>query len=197
MLRKSLVISVIFGLILCVPLAHADDVTDAMNKALEQYKSGNYTDASSSLNYATQLILQKKGEALQSALPEPLAGWQAENGDVSAGAAMFGGGVSVERLYSKGDTRTVTVGVVADSPLIQGVLMMISNPIMMAGDNGKLATIAGQRAVVNYDQAGQSGEITIPVANRFLVNVSGNDVSLQDLQSYAKAVDYNKLTGMP
>jgi len=70
--------------------ASADDVEDSVKEGLEYYKDGDYSSAAGSLEYAAQLIRQKKGGQLEVFLPKPLPGWTAE--DVSSqamGAAMF------------------------------------------------------------------------------------------------------------
>jgi len=43
----------------------------------------------------------------------------------------------------------------------------------------------------------KEGDITIVVAKRFLVKVEGQKVSLDDLESYVKAIDFRKLKKLP
>lgn len=183
-------------MVFCMP-AYADDVTDSINEALKYYNEGKYSDAVGSLNYAAQLIGQKKGGQLEAFLPKPLDGWTAEDpGSQAAGAAMFGGGVTAERRYSK-DSASVHVQIVTDSPLLQGMMMMFTNPMFAGSDGGKLEKIKGQKAIVKYIAADKEGKIDIMVANRFLVTIEGNDVMKEDLEGYAKAVDYDKLATLP
>jgi hypothetical protein len=54
--------------------AFADDVTDSINEALEYYNAGRYSEAVGSLNYAAQIIGQKKGGQLEDFLPPPPGG---------------------------------------------------------------------------------------------------------------------------
>ena len=110
--------------------------------------------------------------------------------------AMFGGGVTAEREYSK-DASSVTVRIVTDSPMMQGMMMMFSNPMFAASDEGKLERIGRQKAIVKYDAGNREGEINIVVAKRFLVTIEGNDVSAEDLKAYASAIDYKKLKTLP
>ena len=178
-------------------VAVADDVVDSINEALKYYKDGQYTEAVSSLNYAQQLIQQKKSSGLESFLPEALSGWEAEAATSQAmAAAMLGGGISAEREYRKGDSY-VHIQIVADSPMLQSAMMMLSNPMYATADGGKLERIGGQRAIVKYDAGEKSGEIQLVVANRFLVSIEGEDVSAQELKDYAGAIDYNKLSTLP
>jgi hypothetical protein len=175
----------------------ADEITDSINEALQNYKDGDYTDAVANLNYASQLIQQKKGEDLQTLLPAPLKGWTADDASSQAmGAAMLGGGVTAERRYHKGDSR-INIQVVTDSPVLQGVMMMMSNPMFAASDGGKVQRINQQKAIVKYEADRRSGNVQIVVANRFLVTIEGNDVAKEDLEAYAKAMDYKKMEAMP
>jgi hypothetical protein len=191
MLLLVLICSMVFS-----GTAFADDVTDAINEALQSYQAGKYSDAMTSLNYASQLIGQKKGGDLQSLLPQPLAGWEAEEATSQAmGAAMLGGGVTTERRYNKGSS-SVHIQIVADSPLIQSMMMMFGNPMMAGADGGKLEKISGEKAIIKYNAQQKDGNINIVVANRFLVTVEGNDVSLEDLKAYAGKIDYKKLAAM-
>lgn len=177
-------------------VAYGDEVTDAINEALQSYKDRKFSDAMGSLNYAAQLIGQKKGGDLQAFLPEPLGGWQAgEATSQSMGAAMFGGGVSAERRYTK-DSSSVKVQIVTDSPMLQGMMMMLANPAMAGADGGKLEKIAGEKAIVSYNAQEKSGKITLVIANRFLITLEGNEASLGDLKAYAGKIDYKKLAAL-
>lgn len=172
----------------------ADDVMDSINEGIEAYKEGAYKDAVESLNYASQLIQQMKGENLTSYLPEPLEGWTAQTANSqTAGAAMFGGGITADRSYSKGNSQ-INISIITDSPMMQGMMMMFSNPMFASSDGGKLKKIKRQKAVVKYDANNKSGEIQIMAGDRIMVNVDGSNVSEADLMSYAKALDYKKLT---
>ena len=191
----GLVVIWLFGLSF-VTLAFGDEVTDAINEALQSYQEGNYSEAMTSLNFASQLIGQKKGGDLQSFLPEPLNGWEASEASSQAmGAAMMGGGVSAERRYKK-DAASVTVQIIADSPMLQGIMMMFSNPMLAGADGGKMEKIAGEKAIVNYEEQQKNGKINLVIANRFLVTVEGDEASLADLKAYAAKIDYKKLASL-
>ncbi|MFQ5445017.1 MAG: hypothetical protein ACE5EK_10425 [Nitrospinales bacterium] len=108
--------------------AYADDVTDSIMEALQQYKKGDLASAAGNLDYAAQLIRQKKGDQLQTLLPPPLPGWKAEDANSQAiGMAMLGGAVTASRKYRKGGSK-VTVSIVTDSPMLQSIMMMFTNP---------------------------------------------------------------------
>lgn len=175
----------------------ADDVADSIKEALKQYENGEFADAVQSLDYASQLIRQKKGGQLEAFLPAPLAGWKAEEAQSSAaGAAMFGGGVTAERSYTKGDSR-VQVNIITDSPMMQGMMVMFSNPMMATADGGKLEKINGEKAIVKYSKENKDGNINLVVANRFMITIDGSDITREDLLAYAKAMDFKKLSALP
>jgi hypothetical protein len=77
------------------------------------------------------------------------------------------------------------------------MMAMMTNPMFMGSDGGKLERIKGQQAVVKYDAQNQSGDINIAVAKRFLVTIEGNRVAREDLVNYANAIDYRKLATLP
>jgi hypothetical protein len=77
--------------------------------------------------------------------------------------------------------------------VLQGMMMMFTNPMMATVDGGKLEKIGGEKAIVKYNSGDKSGNINIVIASRFLVTVEGSSVSLEDLKAYAGAVDYKKL----
>jgi hypothetical protein len=193
---RNLLIAVALVIPLCAGAAYADDITDSINEALAYYQKGEYTEAASTLNYAVQLIQQKKGGSLESILPKPLAGWTAEDAtSQSAGAGMFGA-VTANRRYRK-EASSVTVDIITDSPMIQGVMMMFSNPAFAVADGGKLEKIAGQKAIVKYKPSQKQGTIQIMVANRFLISIEGRAVAQADLKKYAQAIDYKNLATLP
>ena len=175
----------------------ADEVTDSINEGLENYKKGNYAEAVSSLNFASQKIAQLKADKIKTLLPKPLSGWTTEEPSSQAtSSAVFGGGVSAEGKYKKKEG-VVTVKFVTDSPMLQSMMMLFSNPMFATSDGGKLEKINNQKAIVKFDAAGKSGNINIVVANKILVTVEGNDITQDDLMAYAKAVNYDQLAALP
>ncbi|UCD31071.1 MAG: hypothetical protein JSV38_09645 [Desulfobacterales bacterium] len=171
----------------------ADEITDSIEEAIKYYKEGDFVEAASSLDYASQLIRQKRGGNLEAFLPEPLAGWAAEDiKSKAAGAGYFGGGISAQRRYRK-DRSSVTIEIIADSPALQSMIMVFSNPAFASADGGKLTKIKRQKAVIKYRPSNKDGEINIVVAKKYLVTLKGQKVVENDLIGYASAIDYKKL----
>jgi hypothetical protein len=171
-----------------------DDVLTTIDQAAKQYKNGDLAGAASNLDYAAQLVRQKKSENMKDLLPEPLSGWQAgEAGSQAIGTAVFGGGITVNREYKKGSS-VVSIEIVSDSPVLQSVMMMLNNPMFAGASGGNLRTIKGQRAIVKYTESSKSGDISVVVAGRFMVTINGRQVSEAELVAYAEAVNFQELT---
>ncbi len=178
-------------------LTCADDVVDTLHEVIKSYESGEYGAAVEDLNYVLQIIQQKKSKGLEAYLPEPLPGWSAKKAESQvAGSAMFGGGISTYREYRKGPSR-IKIEIITDSPLMQSMMGVLSNPMFATADGGKLERINREKAIVKYDEERQKGEIIIVVARRFLVKVEGQKVLPDELKAYAKAIDFKKLKKMP
>ena len=174
--------------------AEPDPVIQTIEKAIEEYKNQDFTNAASSLDYASQLIRQKKGQALTKLLPAPLNGWTAKDGTSQVTAAsLFGGGLTAERTYKK-DNSSVKISIVTDSPLLQSMIMMFSNP-MFASSMGQFELINGHKGIVNFQN--DQGDINIVVNNRFLVTLKGSQLSREELMNYAKAIDLKAISSLP
>jgi len=191
--RLVVLTALILAAAMSASAAGKDEVLSIIQEAVGQYEKGDYTGAANNLDYASRLIRQKKGEAIKTYLPEPLPGWEAGEAQAQAvGTAILGGGINVSRNYTR-DQASVSIEIVTDSPLMQSLVMMMNNPMLAGAGGGKLITINGQRAMVQFSEESGSGEISIVVANRFLVTVRGNDVARSELMAYAEAIDYKKL----
>ena len=171
----------------------ADEITDSIEEAMEYYKESNYVEASNSLDYASQLIRQKRSGNLEALLPEPLTGWSAEDvKSQAAGPGYLGGMISAKRKYKK-DKSSVTIEIITDSPALLSMVMLFSNPAYASADGGKLTKIKRQKAIIKYHPSNKNGEINIVVAKQYLVSVKGRNIDKNDLVDYASAIDYKKL----
>ncbi len=172
---------------------YADEVTNLIKDALKQYKNGDYVEATNNLDYASQLIRQKKQDQLQSFLPKPLDGWTSEDESPQAvGTAMLIGGATAKRNYYKGSS-IITIGIIADSPFLQSIMTLFNIPLIATASGGKLEIVKGQKAIVTYKPIDQQGEIKIIVAGRILITLNGTNVSKQDIIAYANEINYKKI----
>lgn len=169
--------------------ARADDISEAIAEGQKAYQAGDFAAAKQALDTASQLIAQKNAEGFAKALPKPLSGWTAEEADsMASGMAALGGSVA-SRRYKKGEEIDVEVSISGDNAILTQQIAIFSNA-QMAGLMGKLVPINGQKAIQTKE-----GDITMMVANRFVINVNGSG-SAEDKLAYAKAIDVAMLTKM-
>jgi hypothetical protein len=181
----------------CAVPAYADEVSDQIKEGLQLYEKGSYSEAVQTLNFAVGQIQQKQTAGLKDVFPEPLKGWSAEESTGQfAGAPMLGGGITASRHYSVEDgDKTVDIEIVTDSPLLQSVLMLYTNPAFFANQpDTKLVKIQGRKAVQKFNAKEKEGEISIVIGSRMLVSIKGNQLpSIDDMMAYANAISYETL----
>lgn len=190
----KLLITASLAALTLVASVRADEVSDNLKTAATAYEAGNYSEALQAVDYAGQLIRQKKAEAVAALLPGGPSGWTAEEAQSeAAAAALMGGMVTAKRTYTRGDS-SVTLQIQSDSPLLQTYGMMFSNPALLAGSGAKLESIKGQRVAVTYKAADKAGDIKAVVDNRYVVSIEGSGVTREELTSFMAALDVAKLT---
>lgn len=189
-MKKSMIAICAAGILASASsMAYADEVEDAIKEALTSYQEKDYVIAKQSLSMARQLINQLNTKALGQLLPEPLAGWKADEvSDDSQAGMIFGGGMAVSRDYHK-DNTDLKIAIVGDSPMLAQMMGIFQNP-MIAGSMGKMTRIGKQMAM-----EGKDGQLTMVVANRFMVTIDGS-ASMDEKKEYAKAIDLEKLQGL-
>ncbi len=188
------VFAAIFFTMLSVALA--DDVTDSLDKVRKFYERGNYSQAVSELQFTMGLIQDRQLDKYKTILPDPPEGWTGQKIQVSRNTALgFSGGISVSRVYNSKNGQKVTVEAVMDSPLVSGLIMLLSNPMLMG--NNRLVMVKGQKAMEEWDQESGKGKLQIIIQNRMLVTISGEHLDSRDtLRSFAEKIDFGKIKKM-
>jgi hypothetical protein len=177
-------------LIACASLlpAWADDVTDQINEALTAYGRKDLPTAIAGLEAALNLMRQGRADIYGALLPAPPAGWTADDVQtIAVGLAMAGGGTGATRDYHKGDA-TVTVSILADSPLLQAMSAMASSGIA-AMSGMRTLIVNGRRTLYMKDD----GAYTTIVGDRILVRVEGKGQPEDVLKQFLTAVNFAAL----
>lgn len=178
---------------LLVPLpAGADEITDQLDVAREAYEAGNLSQTVDELNYAIAQIQEQINASNVKLLPEPLEGWTAgEATSASGGLAALGGGTTMARSYSSSDGGTIEIQVIANSPLIQGMSMMLSNPMLMQMDpSTKPYRYKGSKGMIKHDAGSTDYQVSLMVSNSIMVQVEGSGLaSKEPVIAYLKAMD--------
>jgi hypothetical protein len=174
-------------------LAGADEISDQIGQGAKAYGTGDLRQALQDLQGAVVEIQQKLDTLYGKLLPEPLAGWTADDiQSQSAGMAMMGGGSHVSRSYHKTDgDGSVDIEITADSPLLAMMSAMITNPMLMNAQPGtKPYHLGGERGLIKHEANSHDWEISLLLANRVLVQVRGSDLASQGpVDAYLKALN--------
>ena len=170
----------------------ADDVTDAIEQALEAYKDKDFSLAVAQLDTASQLIRQARADGLTTLLPEAPAGWEAEDAESAAQSMGAYSMVTASREYRKDDA-WVKIEIQTDSPFLQQVMAFINSPMMASASGAKLQIINKQKVLVQYDTGNKSGNMQVVLGGKTLVKVEGNEVSEAELKTFLNALDFAKL----
>ncbi|MDP6482332.1 MAG: hypothetical protein QGH70_00615, partial [Nitrospinota bacterium] len=95
-------------------------------------------------------------------LPPAPPGWTAEEVETQ-GMAMMGGGQVITRAYrEESGEGSVKAQLVVDSPMIQGLAMMLNNPAML-GAQGRMKRVRIKRenALLKWNRWRRSGELSV------------------------------------
>jgi hypothetical protein len=176
------------------PVARADEITDQIERGLKLYKEGKISEALSELDYAAGLLRQKKAEAIAALFPPAPSGWKAEKAESQAlGQAIFGGGIHAERVYKaeKGNGR-VKLEIMSDSPWLQTLAMVLTNPMLAQSQGGKLIRIGDEKALLQVHDG--RAEISLSLDSKILVKVEAQADKAEDLaKDFLGRVDLKKL----
>ena len=194
---RTIIISMTALCLLILPAAAmADDISDQLKQALKFYEEGKIAEALGEVDFAAAQLRQKKAEMLGAVFPEAPEGYKAMKPQVeSAGSGMLGGGISASREYRAATGGSVTLKVVTDSPILQSMAMMMSNPMFMQGGrNGKLVRISGHKAILK-ERSETRAEIQTVVHSKALVEVKVNRIEgASDVaKAFFKSIDLDKL----
>ncbi len=188
-------ISIMIFLLLLISFgttAHADGVTDIIDKAVKLYNGESFSQAITELNFAIGQIHKKLIDLYKTTFPEAQAGFEkGEYESQAAGMAMLGGGISVARKDKNASGGYVETSLLSNSPMLSSVMMMFSNP-MFLGEK-EVVMINDERAIKDCNEANKTCEYQVVVENQVLLTFKGQDVPFATVQAYTEAYGYAKL----
>ena len=176
--------------VIALPAA-ADEIAKNIQEGLDAYNGKRYGEAADALEYALALLGEMKGEKIAVVFPAAPAGWsKGEVETTSLGSGMMGGGNTANCRYTENSGKgSVDISIMSDSPMISAMSVMLSNPMMMRADGGKLKKYGGNKSRLKYDEAIRDGEIGTIVMG-VLVMIEGTDIELAILEGLATALDW-------
>jgi hypothetical protein len=183
---------------LTLPLAlfctapQADEVTDQLDMARKAYDSGELRSAIQALNFATAGIQQRMNDQVLKLLPEPLTGWQADAAQAESGgiAAMVAGTI-LSRTYRRPDGAQGELRLMADSPMMAMMAMMMQSPMLMQSSRDtRVYTNRGHQGMIQHEAGSDEWEISLMVGPRIMVQVKGQGLADQKpVEEYLNALD--------
>ena len=187
-------------LVLSSSLVLADPVEDQLNAAIKAYKAGDLRAAMNELKFAQADLQSKIDEESKVVMPDPLEGWTADETEAaSMGGGMMmgmGGGTQLSRTYHKIDNnQTIEIQIIADSPMIQMMAMMLNNPMMMQSDPSTRTYRHGSmRGMMKHEPGTRDYEATFMLGGRILLQVIGNNLDDDSaVKAYLDVVDMKKV----
>jgi len=197
-MRKAAVVLLVVVLgFVWVQGALADEISDTIETAKKLYQEGKYSEASGELQFALGQIQNLQAEQLKKLLPDSLPGWTAKEASASAGTmGLFGAGITASKTYTKEDTReSIEVEILTESPLLQSVMMFLTNPMMLAGQpDTKLVRIKGEKGLEKFSAQNKQGELSVILDGKTLVTVRGSRITDKEiLYKYMEKVDFEAI----
>jgi hypothetical protein len=184
----------VLTLALLVLPARADEVTDQLDTARKAYQAGELRSAVQALNFATARIQEHINDQLLKLLPEPLSGWEAEPAQSeAAGLAAMVAGTVISRTYRRADGAEVGLRLMADSPMMGMMAMMMQSPLLMqASRDMRVYTNRGHQGMIQHAEGSSEWEISLMVGNRIVIQAKGNGLQDQKpVEEYVNAIDLN------
>ncbi len=177
--------------------ARRDAVTEAMQRAAQDYRQGRHDAAAAQLEHAARLIREARSAALAAFLPAPLPGWFAAPSSAEAvGSPLPGSGASATREYIQGE-RLLSVRILSDAPAVRAALQVLGTPAFATVDGAHAIRMSGQPGMQKYDPVRRTGRVTLVVAQRVLVTVEGVDITAEQLLALAESIDVAGLARLP
>lgn len=193
---KKIILSAIIPFVLMNSVVIADDITDQIKLGVTAYEDKDYRTAVEELKFVVAQLEKLKNKQNQTLLPEALEGWKSENkggnNDSQIAMSMLGGGTSIKGKYTRKAER-VEIEVLANSPLLSMMTMMLNNPAMMAGQKNT-EPFRYKKAKGMKKKNGDTIEITLLLAGQIMIKVVGNHLKDEKvLSEYLDAFDLAKL----
>lgn len=171
----------------------AEDITEQIERALKAYHEHSYARSLRELQFATAQIQEKLNNSYLALMPEPLAGWQADQPEAQTAVALMGGGTHISRHYHFDQAQEITLEIIIDSPLIQMLTLTMSNiPVLTTDQSMKPYRFEIYRGTVNKES--NTREISLLVDNQIMVKATGQNLKEEKtLESYLRAMDLKKI----
>lgn len=192
----KLCVGVVTVLVMGAPAWAADQVPAQIDAARAAYQKNDLARTAKALEAALGEIHDRLGKALAETMPPAVAGWQADPPEIQ-GLGQVGGGLAVTRAYAKGEA-SLNASLFLDSPAVEAAAALLANPAATAAQpNMKRIKVGAEDALLRYDSANKSGEVTMVLGNRILLAIEGDNIAAADtLTEAAKGWNVAKIRAL-
>lgn len=158
----------------------ADLVSTQIEAARAAYQKNDLPHTAQALEAALADVHDRLGKALAETMPPAAAGWQADPPEVQ-GLGQVGGGLVVTRAYGKGES-SLNASLFLDSPAVADAAALFATPAASATlPNTKRVKVGAEDALLRFDAANASGEVTVVLGNRVLLSLEGDNIANGDV----------------
>lgn len=161
---------------LAMPAGAADDVVPRLDAAKAAYGKGDAVKAAKEAEAALRQIHDRLGKMFAETMPALGGKWKADPVEVES-LGEIGGGLSVSRAFIRDDS-SINVTLLLDSPEAAAIsAQLAASPTQ---PNVKKIKAAGEDALLRYDSSTGTGEVTLVVAGRAVLEVQGDNINAAD-----------------
>ena len=164
-----------------------DDPAEATKEALRQL-SGGEVDAKEVVSY----------QSLKELMPNSLLGMKRTNIEGQK-SGMQGLSISTATAEYEEGNKEINVSIVdagGSSLTLAGLAMWANTEFERESDEGyeRTTEIEGYKAFEQYDKNNKSGQLSVLVDNRFVVNIEGDQISEDDLRKALNDISLRKIS---
>jgi hypothetical protein len=185
------------ALSLIATISFAQEFSSSLSEARSSYKSGNLDDARFAIEQALHTLDQEIGKEILKVLPTILQGaeYKSEEDNV-VGTNLGFAGLFVDRNYYM-DTKSATIQVIGDSPLMAGLNTLLALPnFVTSGDSDqKRIKVDGYKALLTKNTRSDgidSYSLQIP-ANTTLITLECLGYSEAQVTSMANEIPVSQV----
>lgn len=168
--------AVVMSVSLAIPAGAADDVVPRLDAAKSAYGKGDAIKAAKEVEAALRQIHDRLGKMFAETMPALGGKWKADPVEVES-LGEIGGGLSVSRAFIRDDS-SINVTLLLDSPEVASITAQLAaNPPQ---PNVRKIKAAGEDALLRFDSSTGTGEVTMVVAGRVVLEVQGDNINAAD-----------------
>lgn len=154
---------------------------EAVEQAKKAFDGQDYAAAVSALQAALRQVQKLQRIAILEALPKPqgfaFTDEEPQGEEAALGVALLG--LGVKRSYTKGEDKSLDVEVMANSPMVAMMSMMLANPAIVKADGGEIVEYGKHKALLK--KAGDGQELTILMHDKHLVKATVRGMTVDEL----------------